>query len=137
MITIKDVPTKASASQDWLIFYNSLKSRYGAERAEAAFALAWSKRGNPDIAAEVENKTSFKIDKSFVESLQSTGFSIVDTGSSFFSFASTGAKVVYGSVIFLGVGAILLLGYKIYQASSSDVGNAVGVAAKAYTGKIA
>lgn len=126
------VPTKSSTTQDWTTFYTALKNKYGQDAADVAMAGAWKERGNNALAAEVENRTGFKLDKSALESLQGAGMSALDTASSAFSFVGNTTKyVMLGGLALVGIATIVLI-YKAATATASDIGTVGGVAAKTF-----
>lgn len=131
------LPTRSSSSQQWAIYYTSLKNRYDKTSADAAMAYTWQERGNPSLSAEVEHSTGFELDKSALESLQSTGLSAIDTGGSLFSGIVGSTKTIM--VVAVVAVSVLAVGfvYRAITASSEEIGNIGGAALKAYTGKVA
>jgi len=129
------LPNEKSSADVWVSFYNSLKSRYGKEAANYAFARRWSLRRGDVSVNDVEKGTGLVLSKTFLEGVSKTAESSVNYVGGFFNSLGTGSKILFYSTIGLSV---LLVGgvvVRLITLSATDAGKAAGAAAKIYTGK--
>lgn len=129
------LPTEKSTADDWVNFYNALKSSYGEKAANYAFVKRWGLRRGSVSAADVEKGTGLTLNKTFFESVEKSASNTVDYVGGFFNTLGTGSKVVFYASIGLGV---LLVGgvvYRLVTLSAAEAGTVAGTAAKVYSGK--
>lgn len=130
------IPDEKSNTDDWINFFRALKSRFGEKAATYAFIKRWGlRRGSVDIT-EIEKETGLKLNKSFIENIESKAEGAVDTIGGFLNTMGTGTKIVFYSTIGLSVLLVGGLVIRLITLSASDAGKAAGAAAKVYSGRI-
>ena len=112
------LPTKASGTAEWCLFFETMTKRYGKPTAELLFVKAWEKRrGSKVDAVEVKKCTGLQIDTTWWEQTLAKANKLADTGfntfESNFKFVGTTPKVLFWGGI--GVG-IVILGVVAYKA---------------------
>ena len=125
---IENIPTNASTQEEWISWYKTLKSNFGAQNANALWVKGWKRYGGSPNANTHElriymEKQGIKIDKDYFQS-------VFDNGVGFADFIGSGFQVARYMGIALGVIIVGGLGLVIYNLAKDPARN-VGIALKA------
>jgi hypothetical protein len=132
------IPNQNSRAEEWALFYDVCKKRFGELAAKVAFANAWNsfngQRPTADVL-QVQKMTGLSLEESFFESAHHVGADVVDGIGGALRSTGTGLKAVFigGMVLIIGAGVVIL--YRAFTATAQEIGTVAGIAAKTYTGR--
>lgn len=132
------IPDEKSSSQEWITFYEILKSRYGKKAGTVAFVKAWQKFGGEKSSASanaIERGTGLQFDKGLITSIEGIGGDAVNYVGGFFNSLGAGSKIVLYSTIGIAVLLVGGLTIRIITLSAKDAGEIGGSAARAFITK--
>lgn len=127
----ENVPTKTSRGDDWMNWYDSLKTNFGRKKANELFVKAWRYRGSTSantsaLRDHLEKEGGLKVQGSTLDDLVDMGGDVAD----FF-----GDIFVAGKWISIGLATVTAVGLGLLIFNiAKEPGKFAGTAAKAYTG---
>jgi hypothetical protein len=125
------IPTKSSSDGDWIAWYQSLPGP--TKDKNLIFSLAWTKRGSSK--ANTNQLRTFLKSAGFNLGADNILGSVEDTGTNFLSGVTGFLKMGETATLVIGGLGLVFAGAIVWRLlTPQNIGQAVGVAAKVYTG---